>query len=763
MAKSGFLILIAFLVFSSSCCYASKTSHPSPDFNVTKIKKWVGQDGQFNLNEESLQLLVPRDDIYIQMNGMQRTIDRGLSSNIIFKKDIDQIYLVNADFVLLEEQVNPVISEALLNKLEVTNLNNPYLWDSPRVMVIHVKGEGEIFKLASAIGKILKKIKETADGNGDFPLGDVSSSDTTLDGHQLDVLLGTKGKLQDNAYQVQFSNNVKADTEANKIMAMNTWAAFTGSDHETMVNGALVVPQATLQQVLLVLRNAQIYILTINPFSAEEDETLISIHFSGIGSARVLAKALRSTLRVAQHSVTTNGLAESFAANAKKQARTIPISSSLVQNNYCSYANALRTSAIEIAQSKSNTSDTLASYRSLKPSARVFLSEWSVVKDNKLKNVELFLSQTSIAAKAKHELPTLTKPKQAATKPVQTAAKLSLSNVIVHVIPAQAETLVLRQIFKFQSSMLSQPTQTTIEPVQQSPLPSIKEIFAKLSLSNTSSTVFMLRPVFKLQSSILAQSTQTTIVIATASPRGRKQPSLFNTAFEVQKAVLPSAREMLVKLSLIKNSRTILVLRPVLKLQSPILSKSKPASIKPMQKAPFPSVGEIFAELSLSNTSSTIFVLRQVFKLQSSMLSQPTHAVIKPVQRAVLPSAKGILAKSSLIKNSRTILVLRPVFKLQQPMLSKATLATAKPMQKIFFPSAKGSLSKLSLIKNYRTAFVFSPTAAHHPSSILSQVTHVTAKPIQKVLLSARELLSKLSTIKNNRVVLARMRRNMIV
>src|SRR5437879_12723797 len=77
--------------------------------------------------------------------------------------------MVMGDMVLLEDQVNPVMSVALTNGLEVTALHNHFFWDSPKVMFMHIGGMGSTEMLAGAVGKVCANIKETSGGQGSVP------------------------------------------------------------------------------------------------------------------------------------------------------------------------------------------------------------------------------------------------------------------------------------------------------------------------------------------------------------------------------------------------------------------------------------------------------------------------------------------------------------------------------------------------------------------------------------------------------------------
>ena len=52
------------------------------------------------------------------------------------------------DLVLLEDEVNPVMSALLDNGLEVTALHNHFFFESPRMFYMHVHGHGQAADLA---------------------------------------------------------------------------------------------------------------------------------------------------------------------------------------------------------------------------------------------------------------------------------------------------------------------------------------------------------------------------------------------------------------------------------------------------------------------------------------------------------------------------------------------------------------------------------------------------------------------------------------
>src|SRR5437899_151548 len=139
-----------------------------PQLDTVRIEELTGAKGKLDPNEGVFKVSVPRGDLDVRVAGVRMTPPMGLTSWASFKR-IGQHTVVMGDMVLLEDQVNPVMSTALDNGLEVTALHNHFLWDSPRVMFMHLGGMGIEEGLAAAVGKVFTKIKETSGGKGETP------------------------------------------------------------------------------------------------------------------------------------------------------------------------------------------------------------------------------------------------------------------------------------------------------------------------------------------------------------------------------------------------------------------------------------------------------------------------------------------------------------------------------------------------------------------------------------------------------------------
>ena len=66
------------------------------------------------------------------------------------------------DLVLVQDEVNPVMSALLDNGLDVTALHNHFFWDEPRMFYMHVHGHGTAAELAHKLKPALDLIGKGA-------------------------------------------------------------------------------------------------------------------------------------------------------------------------------------------------------------------------------------------------------------------------------------------------------------------------------------------------------------------------------------------------------------------------------------------------------------------------------------------------------------------------------------------------------------------------------------------------------------------------
>jgi Domain of Unknown Function (DUF1259) len=272
-----------------------------PALDTARIEALTAGKGKLDEKSGVFKVSVPRSDLAVVAAGVHLTPAMGLTSWAAFTR-VGKSVMVMGDTVLLEDQVNPVMSVALDNGLEVTALHNHFFWESPKVMFMHIGGMGSEQQLAAAVGKVFAKIKETSGGHGQVPYADIDPAKSSLDAAKIEAAVGVPGELKDGVYKVVIgrSTHMGAHTVGN-AMGVNTWGAFAGSNEKAVVDGDFAMLESELQAVLKTLRAAGIQIVAIHQHMAGETPRMLFLHYWGIGRAEDLGKALRAALDTTAH------------------------------------------------------------------------------------------------------------------------------------------------------------------------------------------------------------------------------------------------------------------------------------------------------------------------------------------------------------------------------------------------------------------------------------------------------------------------------
>jgi hypothetical protein len=269
--------------------------------DTARIEKLTGAKGALDETEGVFKVSVPRTDLAVTAAGVRMTPPLGLTSWAAFKRAGDQA-VVMGDLVLLEDQVNPVMSAALDQGLEVTALHNHFFWDTPKVMFMHIGGMGDEASLAAAVGRVFARMSETAGGKGEAPKADIDPARTNLDPKKIEAVLGARGALAAGVYKVVIGRTTRMHGhEMAAAMGVNTWAAFAGSDEQAVVDGDFAMLESELQGVLKALRGARISVVAIHHHMAGEEPRILFLHYWGLGRTEDLAKGLRAALDQTRH------------------------------------------------------------------------------------------------------------------------------------------------------------------------------------------------------------------------------------------------------------------------------------------------------------------------------------------------------------------------------------------------------------------------------------------------------------------------------
>lgn len=122
-----------------------------PDWS--KVEAILGTTGKHNGN--LLQYAIPRLEKLTESN-MELPPYMGMAIAINFQMSGDKA-AITGDFVLLAEEVNPVLKTLLQNGIAVTALHNHMLYDNPRLFMMHFWAVDDPEKLAKGLKAALDK------------------------------------------------------------------------------------------------------------------------------------------------------------------------------------------------------------------------------------------------------------------------------------------------------------------------------------------------------------------------------------------------------------------------------------------------------------------------------------------------------------------------------------------------------------------------------------------------------------------------------
>src|SRR5256886_4955606 len=105
--------------------------------------------------------------------------------------------MIMGDLVLLETEINPVMAKLIENGIDITAVHNHVLRGSPATFYMHIAGQGDPVKLATALRTALAESKTPLTP----PAPPATPPAIDLDTAQLDQIIGAKGQANGGVYQ----------------------------------------------------------------------------------------------------------------------------------------------------------------------------------------------------------------------------------------------------------------------------------------------------------------------------------------------------------------------------------------------------------------------------------------------------------------------------------------------------------------------------------------------------------------------------------
>src|SRR5246500_2111409 len=235
-----------------------------------------GKKGSYVENEGVYTTPLPRNDLEVSIKGQRVPIGFGFGGWVSLKHTLDgERAMLMSDTVLLEEEVNPLISAAQDHGLQVTAIHNHFFYESPRIFYMHLHGMGDASELAAKYGAAIQgtKLHPTNQPSGTAS-ADGRTAKEAFDLAALDKAIGLTGKVNGPIYKYVVGRDdlhvIAMGAEVTTAIGLNTWAAFAGESGAAHIAGDVAMLEGEVNGVIRALRKHDLEVVAVHQHMLEE-------------------------------------------------------------------------------------------------------------------------------------------------------------------------------------------------------------------------------------------------------------------------------------------------------------------------------------------------------------------------------------------------------------------------------------------------------------------------------------------------------------
>jgi len=264
-----------------------------------QVLRTLGKQGDFKDNV--LKINIPRNDLKVTVDGIASPTPFGFGGWLAMTKGDGGMDVLMGDLVLLEDEVNPVMSALLDNGLEVTAVHNHFFFENPRIFYMHVHGHGR----AADLARMARPAVDLIGRGSPQHQSSVSGGKSTVTSGQIDTariagIVGHEGEQNGAVYKITIGRDDLKLKEMgaliNSRMGLNTWAAFYGNDANAEIAGDVAMLASEVTPVLKALRSNGLNVVAIHQHMTTTEPTIYFLHYWGTGPANKLAEGFKAAL-----------------------------------------------------------------------------------------------------------------------------------------------------------------------------------------------------------------------------------------------------------------------------------------------------------------------------------------------------------------------------------------------------------------------------------------------------------------------------------
>ena len=281
---------------------------------IAAIEAAMGKKGTYNEAQATHSTPLPRNDLKVSIKGEPVPISFGFGGWVAIKRTLDgKSSMLMSDTVLLQAEVNPLMSAALANGLEIGAVHNHFFYEEPRIFYMHVSGMGTPAELAKKFAATLKDSKllpanqppaptpaAPQSGNNATPAAGPPTGKELFDLAALDAVVKYQGVVNGPTYKYTVGRDdlqsLMMGTEMTAAIGLNSWAAFAGKQDDAHIAGDIAMLEHEVNPVIKVLRANNLEVVAVHNHMLGDTPRMMFLHYYGRGPAAQLATGFRAAL-----------------------------------------------------------------------------------------------------------------------------------------------------------------------------------------------------------------------------------------------------------------------------------------------------------------------------------------------------------------------------------------------------------------------------------------------------------------------------------
>jgi hypothetical protein len=278
----------------------AKTPAMTPE-GMAALDAALGKKGKYIEDEGVYTTGLPRTDLKVSVKGEAVPTPLGFGGWVSVKRTLDgRSAVLMSDTVLLEEEVNPLITAAHANGLEISAIHNHFFYEQPRIFYMHIHGMGDAADLANRYARAISATRLFPANQPPAGPPPERTGKEIFDLSALDKIVGSSGTVNGTTYKYVIGRDdvtVRAmGAHITKNIGLNTWASFAGTADAAHIAGDFAMLPEEVNPVVRTLRANNIEVVAVHNHMIGEEPRMMFLHYYGRGPAATLAQGFRAGL-----------------------------------------------------------------------------------------------------------------------------------------------------------------------------------------------------------------------------------------------------------------------------------------------------------------------------------------------------------------------------------------------------------------------------------------------------------------------------------